>query len=46
MGHTGSVERNDMIADLYVVDALTNALYDTSTLVSENDGEGSLWVLS
>jgi len=35
-----------MIADLDIVDALTNALYDTSTLVSENDGERSLWVLS
>lgn len=35
-----------MVADLDVGDALTNGLDDTSTLVSEDDGESTLGVLA
>lgn len=35
-----------MVSDLDVGDALSNALYYSSTLVSEHDGEGSLGIVS
>ena len=35
-----------MIARLDIGDALTNGLDDTSTLVSQNDGESTLGILS
>lgn len=42
----GSVERNNVVSDLHVVDTLADRLYDTTSLVSKNDGEGALGVLS
>lgn len=39
-----SVERNNVVANLDVVDALADRLDDTTTLVSKDDGEGSLRV--
>jgi len=41
-----SVEGNDVIANLQSGDALTNALNDTSTLVSENDREDALGIVT
>jgi hypothetical protein len=35
-----------VVADLDVVDTLTNRLDDTTALVSENDGEDTLGVLA
>ena len=35
-----------MVTGLHVCDTLTNGLDDTSTLVSEDDGEGTLGVLA
>lgn len=35
-----------MLARLHIGDALTNGLNNTSTLVSQNDGEGTFWVLA
>ena len=35
-----------MVADFDIVDTVSNALYNTSSLVSENDGESALWVLA
>lgn len=35
-----------MVTGLHVCDALANRLDDASTLVSQNDGEGTLRVLS
>ena len=40
------LESNDVVAGLYVCDALTDRLDDTSTLVSEDDGENTLRVLA
>lgn len=40
------LESDDMVANLDVGDALTNGLDDTSTLVSKDDGESTLWVLA
>ena len=42
----GSVQSNDMVARLDVGDALTDRLDNTGTLVSENNGEGTLGVLA
>jgi hypothetical protein len=41
-----STHRNDVVSNLNVRNALTNRLYDTSTLVSENDGERTLGVVA
>lgn len=38
----GSVQGNDVIANLDIGHTLADALDDTSTLVSENDGESTL----
>lgn len=35
-----------MVADFDVGDTLANALYDTTALMSENDGESSLGILA
>lgn len=35
-----------MVARLHIGDALTNGLDNTSTLVTQDDGESSLWVLA
>ena len=35
-----------MVADFDIVDTVSNALYNTSSLVSEDDGERTLWVLA
>ena len=35
-----------MVADLYVCDSLADGLDDTSTLVSEDDGESTLRILA
>lgn len=40
------LESNDIISNFDICDALTNRLYDTSSLVSENDRESSLGILS
>lgn len=40
------LEGNDMVAGLYVGDALTDRLDVSGTLVTENDGEGTLGVLA
>lgn len=40
------LERNDVVARLHVGDALTNRLDNTSTLMTQDDGEGSLGVLA
>jgi hypothetical protein len=37
---------DDMVANLDVGDALTNRLDDASTLMSENDRESTLWILT
>lgn len=42
----GGVEGDDMIAGLDVGDALADGLDDTSTLVSQDDGEGTLGILA
>jgi hypothetical protein len=42
----GGVEGHDVVADLYVGDALTDGLDDAGALVSEHDGEGALGVLA
>jgi hypothetical protein len=42
----GGVERNDMVADFDVGDALANRLYDSTALVPEDDREGTLRILS
>lgn len=41
-----SLERDDMVALLHVRHTLANALDDTSTLVTGDDGEGTLGVLA
>lgn len=41
-----SLESNDVVTRLHVGDTLANRLHDTSTLVSEDDGESTLWVLA
>lgn len=41
-----TLKSNDVVTGLYVCDALTNGLDDTSTLVSEDNGEGTLRVLA
>lgn len=38
--------RNDMVSNLYVGDALANALDNTTTLVTKNDRESSLRILT
>jgi hypothetical protein len=43
---TGSVQWDNMISNLHVVHAFSDALHDTSTLMSEDDGESSLWVFT
>lgn len=43
-GHV--LKGNNVVAGLHVCDALTDGLDDTSTLVSEDDGEGTLGVLA
>jgi hypothetical protein len=35
-----------VVADFDIVDALSDALDDSSSLVSEDDGESALWVLA
>lgn len=35
-----------MVTGLHVGDTLANRLHNTSTLVSQDDGESTLWVLS
>ena len=40
------LESNDVVARLHVCDALTNRLHDAGTLMSENNGEGTLGVLT
>jgi len=42
----GSVEGDNVVADLDVVDAGADRLDDTSALVAENHGEGTLRVLA
>jgi len=42
----GGVESDDMVTGLHVGDALADGLNDTSTLVSEDDGESTLRVLA
>lgn len=42
----GCVQRDDVVADLHVGDALADGLDDTGALVSEDDGEGTLGVLA
>jgi hypothetical protein len=41
-----ALEGNNVVAGLYVCNTLTNGLDDTSALVSEDDGEGTLRVLA
>lgn len=41
-----SLESNNVVTRLHVGDTLTNRLHNTSTLVSQNDGESTLWVLA
>jgi hypothetical protein len=40
------LEGDDMVTGLHVGDALTDGLDDTSTLVSQDDGERTLGVLA
>lgn len=40
------VEGDDMVANLYVCDTLADGLDDTGALMTEDDGEGSLGVLT
>lgn len=40
------LQRDDMVTWLYVRDALTHGLDDTSTFVSQDDGESTLGVLA
>lgn len=40
------VEGNDVVADLYVCDALADGLDNTGALMTENNREGSLGVLA
>jgi hypothetical protein len=40
------LESNNVVTRLHICDALTNGLNDTSTLVPEDDGEGTLGVLA
>lgn len=42
----GGVEGDDVVAGLHVGDALADGLDDTGTLVTEDDGEGTLGVLA
>ena len=42
----GGVKGNDVVADLYIGNALADGLDGTGTLVSEDNGEGTLWVLA
>jgi hypothetical protein len=42
----GVLESDDVVANLYVCDALANGLNDTGTLVTKNNGESTLGVLS
>lgn len=42
----GSVKRDNVVADLDVVDALTDRLDNAATLVAENNGKGTLGVLA
>lgn len=41
-----SLESNDVVTGLHVGDTLANGLHNTSTLVSQDDGESTLRVLS
>lgn len=41
-----SLEGNNVVTRLHVGDTLANGLHDTSTLVSQNDGESTLRVLA
>lgn len=41
-----SLESNDVITRLHGCDALANRLDDTGSLVSQDDGESTLWVLA
>jgi hypothetical protein len=40
------LERNNVVAGLYICDTLTDGLDDTGTLVTKDNGEGTLGVLS
>jgi hypothetical protein len=40
------LERDDVVARLYICNTLADGLDDTSTLVPENDGESTLGILS
>lgn len=40
------LERNDVVAGLHIGDTLANRLDDTSALMTQDDGEGSLGVLA
>lgn len=48
MGHSleSVLEGDNMVSGLHVGDALTNRLDDTSTLVSQDDGESTLGILA
>jgi hypothetical protein len=37
---------NDMVANFHVGDTLTDALDDTTTFVTEDDGESTFWILA
>jgi hypothetical protein len=40
------LKRNDMITRLHTGNSLADRLYDTSTLMTENDGEGTFGILA
>jgi hypothetical protein len=40
------LEGNDMVPDLHIGDALPYGLDDTGSLVSENNGECTLWIFA
>jgi hypothetical protein len=40
------LERNNVVAGLHVGDAFTDRLYDACALMTKNDGEGALGILS
>lgn len=40
------LESNDVVTRLHICDTLANGLHDASTLVSQNNGEGTLGVLA
>lgn len=44
--HRDILEGNDVVAGLHVGDALANGLDNTSSLVSQNDGEITLGILA